>query len=290
MNVDLIRSYPDLSGFLKDQPDNTYQGTHYGIPQAWGANLLMWRPDVVQPDPDSWGVVFDPVSPYRGEVTAADDPFSIAAAALYLKATQPDLGITDVYELTPCSSRRPSPSRGCSAGSSASTGPIPRSSSAVGRRRGRGRQRLAGVGERDQRRSDRERAGEGDRPEGGGDRLVDDLDGVLEGRNPNCMYLWMDFITRPPIQAQVATTVGEAPANPKACDVIATTDPAFCGTFHVGDAAFAARLEFAKLPMADCGDDRGATCTPTTPGGGRGPRCRGLTGSCSVMSHRSERA
>ena len=100
VNVDLIRSYPDLSGFLKDQPDNTYQGTHYGIPQAWGANLLMWRPDVVQPDPDSWGVVFDPASPNRGEVTAADDPFSIAAAALYLKATQPDLGITDVYELT----------------------------------------------------------------------------------------------------------------------------------------------------------------------------------------------
>ncbi len=26
VNVDLIRSYPDLSGFLKDQPDNTYQG------------------------------------------------------------------------------------------------------------------------------------------------------------------------------------------------------------------------------------------------------------------------
>ena len=66
MNVDLIRSYPDLSGFLKDQPYNTYQGTHYGIPHAWGANLLVWRPDVVQPDPDSWGLLFDPASPYRG--------------------------------------------------------------------------------------------------------------------------------------------------------------------------------------------------------------------------------
>ena len=60
----------------------------------------MWRPDIVKPDPDSWGAVFDANSPYKGKVTAYDDPIYIADAALYLKATQPDLGITDVYELT----------------------------------------------------------------------------------------------------------------------------------------------------------------------------------------------
>ena len=48
---------------------------------------------------DSWGAVFDENSPYKGKVTAYDDPIYIADAALYLKATQPDLKITNPYEL-----------------------------------------------------------------------------------------------------------------------------------------------------------------------------------------------
>ena len=38
--------------------------------------------------------------------------------------------------------------------------------------------------------------------------------------HPNCMYMWMDYITSPEVQAQVAYYFGEAPANPKACDLI----------------------------------------------------------------------
>ena len=38
-------------------------------------------------------------SPYKGKVTAYDSPIYIADAALYLKATQPDLGIDNPYEL-----------------------------------------------------------------------------------------------------------------------------------------------------------------------------------------------
>ena len=100
VNVDLIDNYKNLNPALKDQPYNTYQGTHYGIPHGWGANLLMWRTDLVNPAPTSWGAVFDPNSPYKGKVTAYDDPIYIADAALYLKKTQPSLGITDVYELS----------------------------------------------------------------------------------------------------------------------------------------------------------------------------------------------
>ena len=61
----------------------------------------MWNKDVVKPAPDSWGIVFGgPESQkYKGKVTAYDNPIYIADAALYLKATQPDLGIDNVYEL-----------------------------------------------------------------------------------------------------------------------------------------------------------------------------------------------
>ena len=43
--------------------------------------------------------MFDANSPYKGKITAYDSPIYIADAALYLKATKPDLKITNPYEL-----------------------------------------------------------------------------------------------------------------------------------------------------------------------------------------------
>jgi putative spermidine/putrescine transport system substrate-binding protein len=47
VNVDLIDNYKDVFPDLKDQPYNTFDGTHYGVPHGRGANLLMWNSDVV---------------------------------------------------------------------------------------------------------------------------------------------------------------------------------------------------------------------------------------------------
>jgi putative spermidine/putrescine transport system substrate-binding protein len=261
VNVDLIRSYPDLSGFLKDQPYNTYQGTQYGIPQGWGANLLMWQPAVVQPDPDSWGAVFDANSPYKGKVTAYDDPMSIADAALYLKSAQPDLGITDVYELT---------SEQFEAAVALAEvqrtlirrywkDPAERFDAA-----GAGTAVIGSAWQVTANRINTEVAGvtlaKAIVPKEGATGWSDTWMVYAKAENPNCMYLWMDFITRPATQAQVATAIGEAPANPKACVEIAKSDPSFCSTFHVGDDAFAASLAFWTVPLPDCGDARGAVC------------------------------
>ena len=43
VNVDLVPNYKDVFADLKDQPYNTFDGTHYGIPHGRGANLLMWN-------------------------------------------------------------------------------------------------------------------------------------------------------------------------------------------------------------------------------------------------------
>src|SRR5215217_2486723 len=99
VNLDLIPNYADVFPDLKDRPHNTVDGIHHGVPHGRGANLLMWRTDTVKPAPTSWGAVFDANSPYKGKVTAYDSPIYIADAAVYLKATQPDLGITNPYEL-----------------------------------------------------------------------------------------------------------------------------------------------------------------------------------------------
>ena len=99
VNTDLIPNYADVFDGLKDQAHNSVDGQMYGVPHGRGANLLMWRTDKVTPAPDSWSVVWDENSPYKGKVTAYDSPIYIADAALYLKATQPDLEIDNVYEL-----------------------------------------------------------------------------------------------------------------------------------------------------------------------------------------------
>ena len=100
VDADLVPNYTDIFAGLKDQPCNSRRRQmQYGIPHGRGANLLMWNTDVVAAAPDSWGVVFDGARRYKGKVTAYDNPIYIADAAVYLKATQPDLEITNPYEL-----------------------------------------------------------------------------------------------------------------------------------------------------------------------------------------------
>jgi spermidine/putrescine-binding protein len=93
INTDLIPNYADIYPYLKNRSWNSVKGQMYGVPHGYGANLLMWRTDKVKPAPTSWGTVFDPNSPYKGKVTAYDSPIYIADAAMYLMATEPDLGI-----------------------------------------------------------------------------------------------------------------------------------------------------------------------------------------------------
>ena len=69
------------------------------MPHGRGPNLLAWRTDDVTPAPDSWSVIWDENTPYKGKISIYDDSIFIADAALYLKATQPDLGIDNPYQL-----------------------------------------------------------------------------------------------------------------------------------------------------------------------------------------------
>ena len=65
-------------------------------------NYLMFRTDDVPEDTNSWGVIWedDQLAKYKGKISIYDDSIFIADAALWLKATQPDLGIDNPYQLT----------------------------------------------------------------------------------------------------------------------------------------------------------------------------------------------
>src|ERR1700675_4061805 len=99
VNFDLIPNYKDVFAGLKSQPYNTVNGAGYGVPHGRGANVLMYDPTVVTTAPDSWSVVFDANSPYKGKVTAYNYAIYIADAALYLMKTKPELKITNPYAL-----------------------------------------------------------------------------------------------------------------------------------------------------------------------------------------------
>jgi putative spermidine/putrescine transport system substrate-binding protein len=256
VNTDLIPNYADVFDDLKDQPHNTVDGVNYGVPHGRGANLLMWRTDVVKEAPTSWGVVFDENSPYKGKVTAYDSPIYIADAAVYLKATQPDLGITNPYELDDeqfqASVDLLKKQRGLigeywsdyTKEISAFSG----GDSVVGTTW----QVIVNLLQADKVPVEATLADEG--ATGWSDTWMISS----KAKNPNCMYMWMDHIISPEANAAVAEWFGEAPANEKSCDL--TADKSHCETYHAADAPYWENVYYWTTPTADCGDDRGEVC------------------------------
>ena len=104
INLDLIPSYKNVDQRLQNGAWHTVNSVHYGTPYQWGPNVLMYSTTVFPEAPTSWSVVFEEQAlpdgkSNKGRVQAYEGAIYIADAALYLKAHQPDLGITDPYQL-----------------------------------------------------------------------------------------------------------------------------------------------------------------------------------------------
>ncbi len=228
----------------------------YGVPHGRGANLLMWRTDQVDPAPDSWSVVWDESSPYKGHVTAYDSPIYIADAALYLKATQPDLGIDDVYELDQkqfdaavelLKQQRTIIGEYWS-DYTKSQAAFTSGNSLVGTTW----QVIANLLAADKVKI------ETVLPKEGSTGWSDTWMISSKAKHPNCMYEWMNHIIAPQANADVAEWFGEAPANSKSCEL--TADPNHCTTYHADDEDYFDQVAYWTTPQADCGDDRGEVC------------------------------
>jgi putative spermidine/putrescine transport system substrate-binding protein len=256
VNTDLIPNYEDVFDSLKDQPYNTFDGQPYGVPHGRGSNLLMYDPDEVKPAPTSWDVVFDKGSEYSGKVTAYDNPIYIADAALYLRETQPDLGITDPYELD---QEQFDAAIDLLKEQNANIGEywsdytkeiqaFANGDSSVGTTW----QVIVNLLNAD---------GEPEKvvlPDEGATGWSDTWMISSEAANPNCAYEWLNHIISPEANAQVAEWFGEAPANEKSCAL--TADKNHCDIYHADDEEFFDQIEYWKTPVSDCGDDRGDVC------------------------------
>jgi putative spermidine/putrescine transport system substrate-binding protein len=251
VNTDLVPSYADVWGFLKDRDWNSVSGQMYGIPHGYGANLLMYRTDKVSPAPTSWSVVFDESDPYRGKVTAYDSPISIADAALYLMSAEPGLGIKNPYALDEDQL-------------AAAVGLLKTQRKNVGEYWsdylkevqafttgdsvvGTTWQVIANLAEADK------VPVATVLPEEGATGWSDTWMVSSKTEHRNCAYAWLDHIVSPETNAAVAEWFGEAPANSSACDF---TSKGFCEDYHAGDEAYAEKISYWTTPIEQCLDGR----------------------------------
>ena len=257
VNTALVPNYGTISSFLKNQKWNSVNGVMYGVPHGWGANVLAYNPAKVK-KPTSWSVVFEANSPYKGKITAYDSPIYIADAAMYLMAKNPSLGIKNPYALD---DKQLAAAVGVlktqkkiigeywsdytkSVQSFESTNTLLGSSWQVIANTINGGKKVKV---------------ESTVPSEGATGWSDTWMISSKSKHPNCMYQWMNWITSPKVNAQVAEYFGEAPSQTLACQQ--TADKNFCSTYHATDAAYAGKIWYWTTPTADCVDGRGKICT-----------------------------
>jgi putative spermidine/putrescine transport system substrate-binding protein len=261
VNLDLVPNYKDVFAGLKDAPYNTVDGLHYGVPHGRGANVLMYNPAEVSPAPDSWSVVFEANSPYKGKVTAYNYAIYIADAALYLMSTKPDLKITNPYALDKDQL-------------AAAVALLKTQKGLIGKYWGTAQEEIDGFANGDmtigtawQYQANTINAAGGSvqvettLPKEGATGWSDTWMLSSKAKHPNCMYKWMDYIISPKANADVTVYFGEAPVTAAACAEAEKQSPGHCAAFHADDEAYFKKVWYWNTPSKTCLDGRGDICT-----------------------------
>jgi len=257
VNTALVPNYADVFDSLKMKPWNSVDGVAYGIPHGRGANLLIYRTDKVSPAPDSWSVVFDGATKYKGFVTAYDSPIYIADAALYLMKTQPDLGIKNPYALddkqftavVDLLKKQNADIGEYWSDYTKAAASLKSADTVVGSTW----QYIANLAEADK------VPVKALLPTEGATGWSDTWMVGTKSEHKTCAYKWLDYIISPQVNAEVAEWFGEAPSNSKSCALTAQKD--FCDVYHASDEAYFDQVWYWTTPIAQCLDGRtGVTC------------------------------
>jgi putative spermidine/putrescine transport system substrate-binding protein len=260
VNFGLIPNYTDVFSGLKNQSYNTVNGVGYGVPHGRGANVLMYDPAVVKPVPDSWSVVFDANSPYKGKVTAYNYAIYIADAALYLMKTQPDLKITNPYSLDKDQL-------------AAAVALLKVQKGIIGKYWGTAQDEIDGFANGDmvlgsawlyQQNTINAAGGKqvaSVTPKEGATGWSDTWMISSKAAHPNCMYMWMNYIISPKANADVTVYFGEAPVSAAACVEAEKQSKGFCDQFHAADEQYFQNIWYWNTPTVTCLDGRGDICT-----------------------------
>ena len=258
VNVGLIPGWKDFFPAFKSPAFNTVNGVHYGVSLQWGPNVLMYNKKAFPTAPTSWNVIYSPK--YKGQVTVPDNPIQIADAALYLKAHNPALKITDPYELT-------QPQFQASVRLLAGQRPL------IKKYWGLASQEISefkngdatvGAGWPYQ-----VSALEGTNfpigaviPKEGATGWADTWMLAAKAPHPNCAYQWMRYISTPKVQAEQAVSYGETPDNKLACPLMNKLQKGSCELYHANaPQGYFNSISLWKTPVATC-DNGQQDCVP----------------------------
>jgi putative spermidine/putrescine transport system substrate-binding protein len=262
INTALVPSWGKIDSRLQNAPWHTVGGKHYGVPYQWGSNVLMYNTDAFKGQaPDSWKVVFEQMNlpdgkPNSGRVQAYDGPIYIADAALYLKATKPELGIKDPYSLNRdqfnaaldlLRAQRKIVGRywhdaGVQVDDFTKEG-VAASSSwpyQVNLLQAN-KQPIASV-----------------IPKEGATGWADTTMMAINAPHPNCAYKWLEHSLDPKLQGDLAAWFGSVPVVPDACKGNELLTDTGCDTNGAGNFD---KISFWRTPTADCGDGK-QDCVP----------------------------
>jgi putative spermidine/putrescine transport system substrate-binding protein len=260
VDTDVFENYANVFADLKDLPHNTVDGVNYGVPHGRGPNLLAYNTEEFTEAPTSWSAVFDG-SDSAGAISIYDSSIFIADAALYLKNTQPDLGIENPYQLSQeqfdaaialleeLDANEPLYWADYTDQiSSYASGDV-----VVGTTWPLQVNLLQADGA----------PIEGITPEEGTTGWSDTWMMYAEAEHPNCMLMWMDHMMSPEANAQATVWFGEAATSPQACEAAEALSEGHCEAQHADDPGYWENIWYWSTPQESCADDDDATTCVT---------------------------
>ena len=268
IDVSSFPNYTNVMPTLQAPGHNTIDGVHYGVPYEWGPNVLMYNTDVVKSAPDSWSIAFEAGSPYAGKITAYDSPIYIADAAMYLKAHQPDLDITDPYELTQDQF-------------DAAVDLLKQQNDLISKYWALYTEEIDGFESGDMVAgtawpvnqnlilSDGKVSVASVTPSEGVTGWADTWMMSSHAEHPICMMQWMNWTLSDGVQSTTAVAFGATPSVASACTQLQSDLAGAYGktiakqiypVYHCGEDDYLKSIYLWKTPLPDCGDDRGQSC------------------------------
>jgi putative spermidine/putrescine transport system substrate-binding protein len=261
IDPDTLPNYANVFPGLKDLPHNTVDGVNYGVPHGRGPNLLMYNTETFTEAPTSWDPVWEGGDAYQGQISVYDSSIYIADAALHLMATQPDLGITDPYQLT----QEQFDAAVALLEAQAENEPL---------YWGTYTDQMASYTATDvvvgttwplqvQLLQAEDVPVAAVKPDEGTTGWSDTWMMAADAEHPNCMLMWMDHMMSAEANSQATVYFGEAATSPQACEAAEALSPGHCETQHADDESYWENIYYWSTPQEDCADDDPATTCKT---------------------------
>ena len=263
IDTSILPNYANVFPGLKDLPHNTVDGVNYGVPHGRGPNLLMYNTEVFPEAPTSWDAMWEGGAAYAGKISVYDSSIYIADAALHLMATQPDLGITDPYQLN----QAQFDAAIALLEAQAANNPLYWSSYTDQMASYTSEEVVVGTTWPLQvallQANDPPVPVAGVKPDEGTTGWSDTWMMAKDAAHPNCMLMWMDWMMGPEANSQATVFFGEAATSPQSCAAAEAISPGHCTTQHADDESYWENIYYWSTPQEDCADDDPATTCKT---------------------------